>query len=147
VALYKLGDPTPLSVAEVEAVAPLTAEADDADLAQAVVEDRANDIPRLLRRLIGQGATPVGTVLALQRVLRAMPGSGADSGTLMARGRGVPFRLRDVLARSGPHWPGHRIEQALAALLEADATLRSSNPTPDWPMVEHTLLHIAMRQR
>lgn len=147
VALYKLGDPSPLTVAEVEAVAPLTAEADDSDLAQALVEDRANDIPRLLRRLIGQGATPVGTVLAVQRVLRAMPGSGADSSAMMARGRMVPFRLRDVLAASTRNWPASRIEAALAALLETDATLRSSNPTPDWPMVERTLLRIAMRQR
>lgn len=147
VALYKLGDPSPLTVAEVESVAPLTAEADDTDLAQAVVEERANEIPRLLRRLIGQGATPVGTVLAVQRVLRAMPGTGADQGAMMARGRAVPFRLRDVLARSGGNWPGHRVESALAALLETDAMLRSSNPAPDWPLVERTLLRIAMRGR
>jgi DNA polymerase-3 subunit delta len=147
VALYKLGDSAPLTVAEVEAVAPLTAEADDTDLAQALIEDRAGDIPRLLRRLIGQGATPVGTVLALARVLRAMPGTGADSGTLMARGRGLPFALRDVLASAARNWPASRVEQALAELLETDATLRSSNPTPGWPMVERTLLRIAMRNR
>lgn len=147
VALYKLGDPTPLTMAEVEAVAPLAAGADDADLAQAVAEDRHGDIPRLLRRLIGQGATPVGTVLAVQRVLRAMPGSGADAGTLAARGRGMPYRMRDVLAATARNWPSKRVESALAALVETDMTLRSSHPAPDWPLVERTLLRIAMGGR
>lgn len=146
-ALYKLGDPAPLTVEEVEACAPLTAGADEGDLAQAVVEERANDIPRLLRRLIAQGATPVGTVLAVGRVLRALPGTGADQGTLIGRGRAMPFRLRDIVARSSGTWPAHRVEQALAALLDTDALLRSSNPAPDWALVERTLLRIALRSR
>lgn len=147
VALYKRGDPAPLTVDEVEACAPLTTGADESDLAQAVVEERSAEIPRLLRRLAGQGATPVGTVLAVQRVLRAMPGTGAEPGALAARGRGVPFRLRDLLARASGNWPTPRVEAALAALLEVDATLRSTQPAPDWPLVERALLRIAMRGR
>ncbi len=58
-ALYKLGDATPVTPADVEAVAPASTEADLDDLLDAVAEARAGALGPLLRRLEAQGVAPV----------------------------------------------------------------------------------------
>lgn len=141
IGLYKWRDPAPLTLAEVAACAPLTAEAEVDDLALAVVEGRAGDVPRLIRRLLGQGVAPVGVCLAVQRLVRAMQATAGGGG-----GWGVPYALRDAVARAQGAWPMARIEAAMASLVETDLTLRSSSRTPGMALVERVLLRLAMRR-
>jgi DNA polymerase-3 subunit delta len=88
-ALYKLGDPTPLSPADIAAIAPTTTEAALDDAIDMVADGRAAALPPVLRRLQAQGTTPVGLCLAagpaLPRALCRRGRSGRGGG----RGRAV----------------------------------------------------------
>lgn len=149
IALYKHGDPTPLSPADVAVMAPATIEAEVDDLLHAVAEGRAKDIGLLMRRLEGQGVLPVTLCIQALRHFRALhvaatdPG-GIQSGLMKARIFGP---RRDQMQRQASTWGARALEGAVSVLLETDLTLRSASKAPGMALMERALIRLAMMRR
>ncbi|WP_420396475.1 DNA polymerase III subunit delta [Nioella sp.] len=146
-ALYKIGDPTPVSVADVSACAPATIEAGMDDIIHAAAEGQIAQIGALMQKLTGQGVAPVTlTIMALRhfRTLHAAaihPG-GASAGVGALRPPVFGPR-RDKMVRQAGMWGSDRLEQALQALIELDLTLRSSQHAPQDALLERVLIRLA----
>ncbi|NJM82409.1 MAG: DNA polymerase III subunit delta [Tabrizicola sp.] len=149
IALFKFGDDTPLLPSEVAALAPATIEAEVDELINAVAEGRAGEIGLLIRRIEGQGVAPVTICIGAMRHFRILhaaasdPG-GAGAGIQKAR---VNFKQKDAMGRQAGHWGMRTLETALAQLIEADLTLRSSSRAPAMAVMERALIRIAMSRR
>ncbi|MCV2867211.1 DNA polymerase III subunit delta [Defluviimonas sp. WL0002] len=151
VALYKHGDPSPLTPAEVELCAPATIEAGLDDLLHATADARPDRIGSLVQRLSGQGVTPVSLCIAATRHFRVLHMAAADPGGAaagIARARPpVIYKHRDAMQRQAQAWGLRRLEQALAILTDTDLTLRSSSRAPAMAVMERALLRLAMLGR
>lgn len=147
IALYKHGDSTPLTPAEIAALAPATVEAEVDELVAVVADRKVQAIGPLLRRLEGQGTQPVTLCISTLRHFRALhmavsePGGAASA---IGRMRGVHYKTRDALIRQAQIWPLHRLEEAIAHLLETDLTLRSASRAPGMAVMERALIRLAM---
>ena len=149
IALYKHGDATPLTPADVAAMAPATIEAEVDDLIAAVAEARTDAIGPLFRRLEGQGVLPVTICIAALRHFRILHAAATDpagpgAGIQKAR---VNFRQKDAMGRQAGQWGPRALESAVALLLETDLTLRSSSKAPGMALMERALIRIAMTRR
>lgn len=149
IALYKYGDPSPLTPADVAVMAPATIEAEVDDLIDAVAEARAPAIGPLVRRLEGQGVQPVAICIgALRhfRILHAAATDPAGPGVGIQKAR-VNFKQKDAMGRQAGQWGTRMLEQAIAVLLETDLTLRSTSRAPGMALMERALIRIAMTRR
>jgi DNA polymerase-3 subunit delta len=149
IALYKHGDPSPLTPADVAAMAPATIEAEVDDLIDAVAEARAPAIGPLFRRLEGQGVLPVTICIgALRhfRILHAAATDPAGPGVGIQKAR-VNFKQKDAMGRQAGQWGTRALEQAVSILLETDLTLRSASKAPGMALMERALIRIAMTRR
>jgi DNA polymerase-3 subunit delta len=147
IALYKFQDASPLTPAEVAALAPATIETEAEDLLDAVAEQRMGDIGPVLRRLEGQGVLPVTLCIAALRhftTLHLMNTDPEGPASGFARARGF-FKRRDRMLKQASGWTTRQIEKALALLVETDLTLRSSSRAPLMAVIERTLIRIARR--
>lgn len=151
IALYKFRDAAPLSPAEVAACAPATIEAEVDDVLNAVAESRAGDVGPLMRRLEGQGVTPVGLSIAAMRHFRTLhaaasaPGGAAEG---IARMRPPVFGpRRDRMLRQAQGWGMHNLEKAIGLLTDTDLTLRSTSRAPAMAVMERALIRLAMLNR
>jgi DNA polymerase-3 subunit delta len=145
-ALYKRGDPTPVTPADVAAVAPTSTEADLDEVIDIVAEGRAAEIGPLLRRLEAQGATAVGLCIAATRHFRMLHAAAADPegpARAVARAR-VSHKRKDRVTRQAQSWGAVKAGEAIHLLTDADLTLRSSSRAPDHALVERTLIRLAM---
>ena len=151
IALYKWGDPTPLTPAEVAACAPATIEAEVDDVLHAVAERRLNAVGPLLRRLEGQGVTPVALCIGALRHFRTLHAASADpagAASGMARLRPPVFGpRRERMLAELRGWPLRDLETALGLLVETDLTLRSSSRAPAMAVIERALLRLTMMRR
>ena len=147
IALYKHGDPSPLTPAEIAALAPATVEAAVDDLISAVADRRADAIGPLLRRLEAQGTQPVGLCIAAMRHFRTLHAAASEPGgaaAALGRMRGMNFKLRDAMIRQAGLWPQRKLEEAIAHLVETDLTLRSASRAPAMAVIERALLKLAL---
>ncbi|MFZ1340970.1 MAG: DNA polymerase III subunit delta, partial [Paracoccaceae bacterium] len=115
VALYKHGDDTPLTTAEVAAMAPATLEAELDEVLHAAAEGRARDVGMLMRRLEGQGVVPVTICLMALRHFRSLHVAAIDPGGIAAglmKARVFGPR-RDAMQRQAGQWGVRRLEEAL----------------------------------
>ena len=149
IALYKFNDPTPLTPAEIHALAPATIEAEVDDLLAAVADQQPRLIGPLLRRLEGQGILPVTLCIGALRHFRSLhvaasdPG-GVSAGIMKARIFGP---RRDAMQRQASAWGMQRLEDALGLLVETDLTLRSTSRAPAMAVMERALIRLAMMKR
>ncbi len=149
IALYKYGDATPLTPADVAAMAPATIEAEVDDLIDATAEGRANAIGPLFRRLEGQGVLPVTICIGALRHFRILHAAASDPGgpgVGIQKAR-VNFKQKDAMGRQAGQWGMRALEGAVAQLLETDLTLRSSSRAPGMALMERALIRIAMTRR
>ena len=149
IALYKYGDPLPLTPADVAVMAPATIEAEVDDLIDAVAEARAPAIGPLFRRLEGQGVLPVTICIAALRHFRILHAAATDPagpGLGIQKAR-VNFKQKDAMGRQAGQWGTRALEQAIAVLVETDLTLRSSSKAPGMALMERALIRIAMTRR
>lgn len=149
IALYKFRDDTPLTPAEVAAMAPATIEAEVDDLLHAVAEGRVKEVGLLMRRLEGQGVLPVTLCIQAMRHFRALHVAVSDSGGLQAglmKARVFGPR-RDQMQRQASAWGGRALESAISVLLDADLTLRSASKAPGMALMERALIRLAMMRR
>ena len=151
IALYKWGDATPLTPAEVANLAPATIEAELDDLLNAVADGRNAAIAPLLRRLEGQGVTAVGLCIGALRHFRTLHSASADPGgpaSGLARARPPVFGpRRDIMLRQASGWGLRALEQALQLLVETDLTLRSTSRAPTMAVMERALIRLSMMKR
>lgn len=149
IALYKHGDPTPLTPTEIASLAPATIEAEVDDLLAATADQRHTAIGPLMRRLEGQGVAPVTICIGALRHFRALhvaacdPG-GVSNGMMKARVFGP---RRDAMQRQASNWGMRKLEDALALLVETDLTLRSTSRAPTMAVMERALIRLAMMKR
>jgi DNA polymerase-3 subunit delta len=146
IALYHWGVDAPLSPADVAACAPATLEAEVDDVIHAVAERDQRQVGTLMRRLEGQGVTPVTLCIGAMRHFKALhaaatDGGGAANGLMRARVFGP---RRDRMLRQLQGWRVPMLEWALAELLETDLALRSTSKAPAMAVMERALIRLAM---
>ena len=151
IALYKLGDDSPLNPDDVAACAPLSTEADMDSLFDMVAEGRAGGIGPLLRRLEGQGVNAVALCIGAGRHFRALfaahcdPRGPADG----IRNMRPPlhWKRRDRMTAQAKTWSRGALERALAVVTETDLALRSATDAPSMAVMERALIRLAMQSR
>jgi len=147
IALYKYGDPSPLTPAEVALCAPGTIEADVDEVINAAAEKRLERIGPLMRRLEGQGIAPVTICLMALRHFRSLHLAASDPGGAaagIARLRPPVFGpRRDALTRQAHALGRDQAERAMRHLVETDLSLRSTSKAPAMAMIERALIRIA----
>ncbi len=144
-ALYKHGDPSPATPADVAAVAPVSTEAEIDDILDIVAEAKTSQIGPLMQRLRGQGVTPVTLCIGLMRHFRTLYAIAATP----AGARPPAFGpRRDRIIRQAQTWGAIKLQQALTVITETDLTLRSAGQTaPQMALVERVMIRLAMMGR
>lgn len=149
--LYKLGDETPLTVADIMANAPQSAEVEIDDVLDAVSRGRADQLGEVLRNLYAQGVAPVTLCIGAMRYFRQLHTVASDPGGPAAGiGRLRPPVFgprRDQIVREAGQWGRERLEMALTALTDVDLQLRSASTAPQAALMERTLIRLAMLSR
>ncbi|MCC6001553.1 MAG: DNA polymerase III subunit delta [Pararhodobacter sp.] len=147
IALYKLGDSTPLSAQEIALLAPPAGEAAVDSVLDAVADGRLSDIAPLMTRLAGQGVAPVTLCIGALRHFRQLhrvTGDPRGPDQAVAGLRPPVFGpRRDRLLRQARRWPNEKVEIALGELITADLSLRSSSPPPAHALIERVLMRLA----
>lgn len=151
ISLYKLNDEAPLTIADVMANAPQSAEVDVDDILEVVATGRAAQLGPLMRNLYAQGVTPVTLSIGAMRYFRRLHTVASDPGGLAAgaaRLRPPVFGpRRDQIVRHASHWGRVRLEKALTALTDVDLALRSASTAPQNALMERALIRLAMMAR
>jgi DNA polymerase III subunit delta len=149
IGLYKHGDATPLTAAEVADLAPGMVETDVLDVVAAAVDGNAVALGLLMRRIEAQGVQAVTLCIQTLRYMRALHVATSDPGGVaagIARSFGFGNR-RGAMQAQASRWGGRALEQALALLVETDLTLRSTSRAPGMAVMERALIRIAMMKR
>ncbi len=146
-ALYKRGDSTPLTAADIAECAPMQPGAEADALVNLAADGRADDLAREFARLGGQGATATGLTIVAARHFRTLHAASLDpSGaeTALARARPPVFGpRRSRMAAQVRNLGLARIETALDLIMDAELRLRSGRPTPGLALVERLFVRIA----
>ncbi len=147
-ALYKIGDDTPLSPEDVSALSPASTEAGLDEVLHATAEGRAGEIGPVLARLLAQGVTPVSLCIAATRHFRTLFAAASDpAGPSQGIARARPpvhFKSRDRMVRQAGKWGSARLERALRLLVDTDLQLRSADTAPQMALMERALIRLAM---
>ncbi len=151
VSLYKRGDDTPLSIADVMANAPQSAEVDVDDILEVVATGQVELLGPLMRNLSAQGVTPVTLCIGAMRHFRRLHVVASDPGGPAAGvGRLRPPVFgprRDKIVGQASRWGRDKLERALTALTDVDLQLRSANTAPPAALLERTLIRLTMMAR
>ncbi len=147
-ALYKIGDDTPVSPADVLACAPATSEAALDDAVNMAAEGNAAAIVPHMHRLAAQGVNPTTLCIGATRHFKQLHAAAtSDQGPEAALTRARPPVFgprRDRMIRQARTWGGPRLEAVLQVLTDTDLALRSSRPVPAMAMMERAFIRIAM---
>ncbi len=151
IALYKLGDETPLTPDEIALSAPASIEASMDDVLHVAAEGKPHEIGPVLRRLEAQGVAPVTLCIGATRHFRTLHTVASDPG---GPGSGIGKLRppvfgprRDRIQRQASQWGMFKLEKALTLLLDTDLTLRSSARVPEMAVMERALLRLASLAR
>lgn len=150
IALFKIGDPHPLSSHDVAACAPATVEAEVDDVLHAAAERHGAQVGALMRRLEGQGVAPVTLCISALRHFRTLHAAACDpQGPAAGIGRMRPpvfGTKRDRMLRQAETWGRNGLEEAIQLLVDTDLALRSSSRAPAMAVMERALMRLAMRR-
>ncbi len=150
--LYKRGDPSDLTIDDIDACAPISNEAALDDVLNVVAEGRAGEIGPMIRRLQAQGTNAVSLCIGATRHFRTLYACASDPGGA-AQGIGklrppVFGKRRDRILRQAQGWGAHKLETALTVLTDTDLKLRSAaQNAPAMALVERAMIRIAMLAR
>lgn len=147
--LYKLGDSSPVTAADITACAPATSEADLDDILNIVAEGKDSEIGPVMRKLLAQGVQPVTLCIAAARHFRTLYTAASDpGGPAQGVGKLRPPAFgprRDRIVRQAQGWRIQRLEMALSLITDTDLQLRSAGQhAPAMALVERTLIRLAM---
>ena len=140
-ALYKLSEPdTAVSLEDIAACAPASAEAAVDDILNIVAEKKSAMIGPFMRRLQSQGVNAVTLSIMAMRHFRTLHRVACSPGAPIW---GV--RDRDRVQRQSRDWGVHKLETALGILTDTDLQLRSAGQTaPAMAIIERTFIRLAM---
>ncbi|MEM7614804.1 MAG: DNA polymerase III subunit delta, partial [Pseudomonadota bacterium] len=147
-ALYKLGDTTPVTSDDITEVMPETTDAGVDEVIAQVADGAVPALAEALPRLAQQGAQPTALCIALNRYFRQLHAAashpqGAEQA--LARARPPVFGpRRDAMTRQARNWGAARLEAVLGLIMDADLTLRSASTAPARAIVERLMIRIAM---
>ncbi len=148
ISLYKYGDSAPLSPEDVGACTPATIEAEVDDLLSIVAEGRLGELGPMMRRIEGQGVSPVTLAIQCLRHFRALHAAASDpagAASGIARARPPIFGARrDRMTQQASRWGMFKLESALKELIEADLTLRSSSRAPAMAVIERAMMRLTV---
>ncbi len=150
--LYKRGDPSDLTIDDIDACAPISNEAALDDVLNVVAEGRAGEIGPMIRRLQAQGTNAVSLCIGATHHFRTLYACASDPGGA-AQGIGklrppVFGKRRDRILRQAQGWGARKLETALTVLTDTDLKLRSAAQTaPAMALVERAMIRIAMLAR
>ena len=151
VALYNIGDPSPLTPDEVSLSSPATVEAAIDDVLNIAADGNAHQIGLVLRRLEAQGVSPVSLCINATRHFRTLHSVASDPGgpsSGISKLRPPAFGpRRDRIQRQASAWGMLKLERALTILLDTDLTLRSTARVPEMAVMERALLKLAWMGR
>lgn len=151
VGLYKRGDTSPVSVEDVMANAPQSAEVDVDDVLEVVATGQVDRLGPVLRDLYAQGVAPVTLCIGAMRHFRQLHTAASDPGGAAAgAGRLRPPVFgprRDKIVRQASNWGRDRLEKALTTLTDTDLQMRSAGASPDKALMERALIRLAMMAR
>lgn len=149
--LYMRSVSDDVTVADIEACAPLSAEAGLDSLLAVVADGKTAEIPELLRRLYAQGTAPVSLCISAMRHFRALHAAASDPGgpsSGIGRLRPPVFGpRRDAMVRQAQNWGRDKLERAVTLLIDTDLQLRSASTAPQQALVERALIRLAMLGR
>ena len=149
--LYMRGSGAAVTVEDIRACAPQSAEAELDTLLNIVAQGQHDQIADVLRRLYAQGTLPVALCIGAMRHFRALHTIASDPGgpgSGIGRLRPPVFGpRRDTLMNQARLWGRDRLESALSLLIETDLTLRSASTAPQNALVERALIRLAMMAR
>lgn len=148
IALYAAGREELLTGEDIALLAPATQDAELDGLVAAVAGGLPARVQPMVQRLVAQGGTATGMVIAAARHFRQLHSAASHPG-------GIPEGLRalrppafgprrDAMASQARRWGVPRLERALQQLIETDRTLRSAGTRPDLAILERCLLRLAM---
>jgi len=150
-ALYKLGDATPVAPEDVAAVAPATSEAVIDESINLAAEYKSAEIAPQMHRLAAQGVNPTTLCISATRHFRqlhaaATSSQGAESA--LSRARPPVFGpRRDRMLRQIRNWKVNNLESVIELLTDTDLALRSSRPVPGMALMERAFIRISMMRR
>ncbi|NND18667.1 MAG: DNA polymerase III subunit delta, partial [Silicimonas sp.] len=151
IALYKLGDDTPLTPDEIALSAPASTEAGIDDVLNIATDGKAHEVGLVLRRLEAQGVGAVALCINATRHFRTLHAVAADPG---GPGSGIGKLRppvfgprRDRIQRQASNWGMYKLERAISLLVDTDLTLRSTANAPDMAVMERALLRLAWMGR
>ncbi|RZW01874.1 MAG: DNA polymerase III subunit delta [Rhodobacteraceae bacterium] len=151
IALYKLGDDTPLTPDEIALSAPASTEAGIDDVLNIAADGKAHEVGLVLRRLEAQGVGAVALCINATRHFRTLHAVAADPG---GPGSGIGKLRppvfgprRDRIQRQASNWGMYKLERAISLLVDTDLTLRSTANAPDMAVMERALLRLAWMGR
>lgn len=149
VALYKLDDPAPLSVEEVDLNAPASVEAQMDEIFHVLAEGRTGDIAPVMQRLEAQGVAAVTLLIMGMRHFRTLYAiASAPGGPAQGIGSVRPPIFgprRDRMLRQAQGWSLDRLEGALGLLMDTDLKLRSAGQrAPALALVERAFVRLAV---
>lgn len=151
IALYKHGDPTPLTPEEIGLLIPASIEAELDDLIDAVADGRGKEFAGLMRRIEAQGTLPVTLCIAALRHFRTLHRAASDPqgpASGLSRMRPPVFGpRRDRMIRQAQSWGMRRLEDAIHHLIDTDLTLRSTSRAPTMAVMERALVRLTMMPR
>jgi DNA polymerase III subunit delta len=151
IALYKHGDPAPLTPDEVSLLSPAAPEAGIDELITAVADGARAQIAPLVARLTGQGVNPVALCIPLIRhfrMLHRLVGDPAGPDRAAERLRPpLNFKVKDRVLKQARQWRPDRLDEALSEVVSLDFALRSSAPVPGRALAERALIRVATLAR
>ena len=139
--LYKLNDPSEVSIEDVFACAPTSTEADVDDVLMIIAEAKTKEIGPMMQKLVAQGANPVSLCIGAMRHFRALHRAACDTS-----GRPAIFGPhRDRMLAQSRKWGPAKLEIALGVLTDTDLQLRSAGQhAPGMALVERAFIRLAM---
>lgn len=140
-ALYKHGDTSPVSGADIAACAPASIEAEVDDVLMVVAEGNTLQIGPVMQRLAAQGVSPTALCIGAMRHFRSLHRAAVDTS-----GRpSIWGPHRDRMLRQAKAWGPSKLETALTVLTDTDLALRSAGVTaPAMALVERAFIRLAM---
>ena len=147
--LYKLSDKSPLTLQDISACSPISAEASLEDIIYTVSVGAASKISHILNRLEAQGVQPVSLCLSFQRhfklLLRLKNHEGSPIEAISNQKPPIFGPKRSAILSQLRLWNIETLKVALSCLVELDLNLRSvASNYPALAITERILIRVAM---
>ena len=147
-AIFKVGDETPVSSSDIEACVPGSMDVSLNGVLDLIADGNVQKGGNAVTRLAALGHAPAGICTAAKRYFQNLHKIASDpDGPQAAMNKLRPpifgWQRRTDMERRAQKWGFARAEAALMQLADADIALRSGGPVPARELMERVLIRIA----